>query len=78
MITVSTYQAKAELSGILDKVAGGESVTITRNGEPVAVMRRPDDQSESGVIARILRDRKGQCLRDDFSIEDLVQAGRQY
>jgi prevent-host-death family protein len=34
--TVGAYEAKTHLSALLDRVAKGESVMITRNGRPVA------------------------------------------
>ena len=34
--TYSTFDAKAKLSEILDKVSGGEEVVITRHGKAVA------------------------------------------
>jgi prevent-host-death family protein len=36
MFSVSTYDAKATLSALLQQVIGGEEVVITRLGEPVA------------------------------------------
>ena len=39
-MTVS--EARAALPEILDRVADGEEVTITRHGRPVAVVVRPD------------------------------------
>ena len=36
MTTVTVVEAKAHLSGLLDKVEGGEKVVITRHGRPVA------------------------------------------
>jgi len=39
-MTVS--EARAALPDVLDRVAGGEEVTITRHGRPVAVVVRPD------------------------------------
>lgn len=35
-------EARAALPEVLDRVAGGEEVTITRHGRPVAVVIRPD------------------------------------
>jgi prevent-host-death family protein len=32
----STFDAKAKLSEILDRVSGGEEIVITRHGKPVA------------------------------------------
>jgi prevent-host-death family protein len=36
MLTVNLAQAKTRLSELLDKVATGEEVVITRHGKPVA------------------------------------------
>ncbi len=40
-MTVS--EARAGLPQLLDRVLGGEEVTITRHGKPVAVVIRPDN-----------------------------------
>jgi antitoxin (DNA-binding transcriptional repressor) of toxin-antitoxin stability system len=42
MATMTVSEARAALPQVLDWVAGGEEVTITRHGQPVAVMVRPD------------------------------------
>lgn len=42
MTTMSASQARAALPEILDRVRDGEEVTITRHGEAVAVVVRPD------------------------------------
>ena len=36
MITVGAFEAKTHLSTLLDRVAAGEEVVITRHGKPVA------------------------------------------
>jgi prevent-host-death family protein len=36
MITVGAFEAKTHLSTLLDRVAGGEEVVITKHGRPVA------------------------------------------
>ncbi len=36
MITVGAFEAKTHLSALLDKVAAGEEVVITKHGRPVA------------------------------------------
>jgi prevent-host-death family protein len=40
--TVSISEARAKLPQLLDRVVAGEEVTITRHGQPVAVVVRPD------------------------------------
>lgn len=42
MTRLSVSEARAKLPEILDRVAEGEEVTITRHGQPVAVVVRPD------------------------------------
>ncbi len=42
MATMTASEARAALPQVLDRVAGGEEVTITRHGQPVAVLVRPD------------------------------------
>ncbi len=42
MTTMTVSEARAALPEVLDRVAGGEEVTITRHGHPVAVVVRPD------------------------------------
>ena len=36
MITVGAFEAKTHLSSLLDRVAEGEEVVITKHGKPVA------------------------------------------
>jgi prevent-host-death family protein len=40
--TMTVSKARAALPQILQRVLAGEEVTITRHGEPVAVVVRPD------------------------------------
>lgn len=42
MSTVTLSEARASLPQLLDRVLDGEEVTITRHGQPVAVVVRPD------------------------------------
>ncbi len=40
--TVSVTEARATLPDIVERVLAGEEVTLTRHGDPVAVIVRPD------------------------------------
>ena len=42
MSTMSVSEARAALPELLDRVLAGEEVTITRHGQAVAVVVRPD------------------------------------
>lgn len=39
---MTSTEARAALPELLDRVSAGEEVTITRHGQPVAVVVRPD------------------------------------
>lgn len=42
MMQLSVTEARSILPALLDRVADGEEITITRHGKPVAVVLRPD------------------------------------
>lgn len=48
MSTMSVSEARAELPAVLDRVAAGEEITITRHGKPVAVVVAPDTLRRRG------------------------------
>ncbi|MDP9362160.1 MAG: type II toxin-antitoxin system prevent-host-death family antitoxin [Acidobacteriota bacterium] len=50
--TYSTYEAKARLSELLDRVRKGDIVTITHRGEPVAEVR-PITRSDTTLARRL-------------------------
>jgi len=80
MQTVGAYEAKTNLSALLDRVSKGEIVTITNRGKPVAEMRRPDEQSYanvSEVIAAIRAHRKNFAgVFEGENIKALIEEGR--
>jgi len=81
MESVGAYEAKTHLSELLDRVARGEEIRITRNGRPVARLV-PDAASPPSdvraVIAEIKEFRKGRTLGDDLTIRDLIEEGRRF
>jgi antitoxin (DNA-binding transcriptional repressor) of toxin-antitoxin stability system len=42
MAVMTVSEARAALPEVLNRVEGGEEITITRHGRPVAVIVRPD------------------------------------
>lgn len=78
--TVGAYEAKTHLSGLLDKVAQGERITITKHGVPVALLvpveesLRPDPRE---AIER-LKDFRHDRLLGDCSLRDLIEEGRRF
>lgn len=67
MSTMSATEARAALPEILDRVLEGEEVTITRHGEAVAVVVRPD-------TIRVRR--ADRALADAERLRDLLDHGR--
>jgi prevent-host-death family protein len=78
MISVGAYEAKTHLSALLDRVAHGEGIAITRHGTPVAGLVPPDTgerPSAGEVIAQIREFRKDKRLRG-LSIRKMIEEGR--
>jgi len=82
MKTVGSYEAKTHLPALLDRVAQGETITITRHGKPVAQLvpvaseASPDVRN---VVQEMLayRDRQNRTL-GGISVRELVEEGRRY
>ena len=51
MERIGAYEAKTHLPRLLDRVAQGESLTITRHGKPVAKLVPMDDPREEAAQA---------------------------
>ena len=78
MTEVGAYEAKTHLSQLLDRVAGGERVTITRHGVPdadLAPTSARTKESVSETIAALLEFPRGQRLEGD-SLRDMIEEGR--
>jgi len=77
--TVGAYEAKTHLSELLEKVAAGEEITITKHGAPVAklVPVRKETRPEERVAAvdRIRNLATGLSL-GGLKVKDLISEGR--
>ena len=81
MDVVGVFEAKAQLSMLLERVARGEKITISKRGVPVAILS-PVNETEAlakrkAVIARIKKFRKGRTL-DGLDIKSLIHEGHKY
>ena len=56
MTTVGVRNLKNRLSEFLRRVAGGERITVTDRGRPVAVIAPPDAPPAHAVVARMVRE----------------------
>ena len=78
MDTVGTFEAKTHLTRLLDRVAAGEQITITRHGTPIArlVPVQPTGSRQiRETIARLKQFSKGQTL-NGLRVKDLIDRGR--
>jgi prevent-host-death family protein len=82
MKSVGAFQAKTQLSQLLDEVERGEAVTITRRGRPVAVLSPveagPPAKTGKQWLAEVKRLRKGIKLEGTVTIRHLIDEGRRF
>lgn len=81
MRTVGAYEAKTHLPRLLDDVARGETITITKHGVPVAQLVPPPNTKQVDIDAvfeafRELRQRVKPL--DGITIRELIEEGRRY
>jgi prevent-host-death family protein len=63
--TVGAYEAKTHLAQLLDRVAEGERIVITRHGKPAAVLAPVDGEERADpfdAVAALRAFRKGRTL----------------
>ncbi len=78
METVGAYEAKTHLPKLLERVAKGERITITKHGVPVAVLQPPDPtrtKDPTTVIRQLRAFRKKQKL-GKTSLKRMIEEGR--
>jgi prevent-host-death family protein len=81
MQTVGAYQAKTHLAELLDRVAKGESITITKHGKAIAQL--VPAQEEKPDVRKVIDDMlefrdKANITLDGISIRELIEEGRRY
>ncbi len=82
MRTVGAYEAKTHLPRLLDEVAFGETITITKHGVLVAKLATPDSAKpkDVGKIIDEWREfrKRHKITLDGLSIRDLIEEGRRF
>lgn len=83
MTNIGATEAKMNLARLLDRVAAGEEITITRNGEPVAELvppRQKRAKDADAAVAWLKAFGSSQGLQG-VTIEDMIaikHAGHRY
>ncbi len=77
MLTVGAFEAKAKIAELLDKVAAGETVLITRRGDAAALLVPPTQiqRNRNKALSEIKRFRKA-CKTGSIDIEALINEDR--
>jgi prevent-host-death family protein len=74
---VGAYEAKTHLPALLERVARGEHIVITKHGRPIARLvpiGKSDVERRREAIARLKVFRKGRTL--GVPIKQLIEEGR--
>ena len=77
METIDVNNAKTHFAKLLDRVAKGKTITITRHGVPVATLQPVDSSHKTSVrevIGQLKRFRSGNRL-DGFSLREMIEDG---
>ena len=79
MPAVGSFEAKTHLPALLERVAKGERITITKHGVPVAMlvpMEGAPQESRRKVIEELKAFGRGRSLPKGLTIRDLINEGR--
>lgn len=77
MQTVGAFEAKAKIAELLDRVAAGESVLITRRGAAAALLVPPDAAHHDRLRAmEAVRTLRARCRTGKIDIEALIAEDR--
>jgi len=79
--TVGAFEAKTNLAALLDRVAKGEKITITRHGIPAAVLV-PVAETEARLshkdIVEGMRALRKRVKPGVMSVKDMINEGRRF
>jgi prevent-host-death family protein len=81
MASVGAFEAKTHLSELLDRVARGEKITITRHGVPAALLV-PVEEGEAKLthqeIVEGMRALRKIVKPGKMSVREMVKEGRRF
>ena len=81
MQTIGAYEAKTHLPRLLERVASGETLTITRHGRPIArlVPVETDDRERAAQAALRIEERRNRLGRASLTeLLDSIHEGHRY
>jgi prevent-host-death family protein len=78
MLEVGSYEAKTHLPRLLERVARGERITITKHGVPVALLIPASGRqtaSAKEIVEQLRRFRQGR-KRGSTTLKRMIEEGR--
>jgi prevent-host-death family protein len=81
MSSISYYEARTHFSELLDQVARGKKILITRHGRPAALLTPPPEETPKdvkAVIGAMKELRRGNRLGKGVTIRTLIDEGRRF
>lgn len=78
MSTISAYDAKTHLSEFLQRAHDGETFTITRHGQPVALLTPASGAETTKSVIDQLRALRSEMALGGLSARELVDEGRRW
>ena len=81
MKTIGSFEAKTHLPSLLIRVANGERITITKRGQPVAMLvpvAEPQSQTRKQAIQELKEFGRGRKLPENMTVRDLIEEGRRF
>lgn len=78
MATVGAYEAKTHLPQLLNRVAKGERIIITKHGIPVAILQPTEVEKKIAprkAIANLRKFRENHTLKG-LSLKQMIEEGR--
>jgi prevent-host-death family protein len=81
METIGAFEAKTHLAALLDRVAKGEKITITRHGIPAAILA-PVTETAAKLshkeIVEGMRALRKRVKPGKMSIREMIEEGRRF
>lgn len=81
MQTIGAFEAKTHLAALLDRVAKGEKITITRHGIPAAVLvpvAEAEPRLSHKEIVERMRALRKRVKRGGVSVREMIAEGRRF
>jgi prevent-host-death family protein len=80
MATVGSYEAKTHLPRLLEKVAKGERIIITKHGLPVAELVPASEKrtTDLKIVIKELKKLRKRIRLGGLSVREMIEEGRRF